>query len=189
MTSVTAKKKPTWITVVAVIAIIFSSFGILGGTQEIMMPQMVDVQKEMVTNITDEYKREMEKYQGQMSPEEKVMQDKFLSIFEMISGMFDFPDWYKSWMVVSGILSLLVNGFYLFAAIWFMQLRRRAIPLLCGAFALSMTLGITKIVVAVQALSSFALLMMSGSMIAIVIELVLLIVVLTSNKDSFVQQT
>ena len=181
----TTEKKPTWVTAVAIIAIIFSSFGILGGTQEIMMPQMLEFQKKMFSTMTEEFKREMENQPAPSDPAAQQIQQSVMDIFEMIEQMFNFPDWYKSWMVISGILSLLINGFYLYAAIIFMQLRRKAIPLIYTAFGLSIALGITKVVVAVNALSAFAMFMMSGGLIAIVIELVLLIVVLTSRKDCF----
>jgi len=181
----TTEKTPTWVTVVAIIAIIFSSFGILGGTQEIIMPQMVEFQKQMFSTMTEEFKREIEKQPAPSDPGAQQVQQSVLHMFELIEQMFNFPDWYKSWMVVSGILSLLVNGFYLLATIWFMQLRRRAIPLIYAAFGLSIALGITKVVVAVNALSSVAMFMMAGGLIAIVIELVLLIVVLSSDKKCF----
>lgn len=178
-------KKPTWVTVVAIITIVFSSFGILGGSQEIIMPQMLEFQKKMFTTMTEEFKREMEKQPEPQDPSAQQVQKTMLELFTMIESMFNFPEWYKSWMVVSGILSLLINGFYLLAAIWFMQLKRRAIPLIYTALAFSITLSITKVVVAVNALSAFAMMMMSGGIIAIVIELVLLIVILTSDKECF----
>lgn len=179
------EKKPTWVTVVAVIAIIFSSFGILGGSQEIIMPQMVEFQKKMFTTMTEQFKQEIDKQSAPTDPAAQQAQQTILGLFKMIESMFDFPDWYKSWLVVSGILSLLINGFYLLVAIWFLQLRRKAIPLIYTAFGLSITLGITKTVVAVNALSAYAMMMMGGGLIAIVIEMVLLIVVLTSNKECF----
>jgi len=42
-------KKPTWVTVIGVLGIIFGCFGILGGGQEIAMPKMMKMQKEMLT--------------------------------------------------------------------------------------------------------------------------------------------
>jgi len=179
------EKKPTWVTVVAIVAIIFSSFGILGGTQEIITPQMVEFQKKMFSTMTDEFRREIENQPQPTDPSAQEVQKKMLELFSMFEQMFNFPDWYKTWLVYSGILSLIVNGFYLFAAIRFMQLWRNAVPLIYTAFVLSIGLGITKVVVAVNALSATAMFMMSGSLIAIVIEMVLLIVVLTSNKDCF----
>ena len=178
-------KKPTWVTVVAVVAIIFSCFGLIGGAQEIIMPQTVEFQKKMFTTVTEEFKREMEKQPENSDPAAQQAQQTILNLFKMFESMFDFPDWYMSWIVISGILSLVVNGFYLFAAIWFMQLKSRAVPLLTTAFIISIGLGVTKIVVAVNALSSLALMMMSGGLLAVVIELVLLIVVLTAEKACF----
>ena len=180
-----SEKKPTWVTVVAVIAIIFSSFGILNGAQEIMMPHMVDFQKQMFEATTEGFRKQIEDSPQPTDPAARQTQESVLKMFDMFEKLFDFPEWYKSWLVVSGILSLVVNGFYLLAAIWFLQLRRRSIPMIYISFVLSIALGITKVVVATNALSSVALFMMSGGLIAVVIELILLIVVISSNKACF----
>ena len=181
----TAEKKPTWVTVVAVVAIIFSCFGILGASQQIVMPQMAEFQKKIFTTMTSEFKREIDKQPAPSDPEAQRLQQTVFDLFKMIETMFDYPDWYKTWVVIAGIIGLLINGFYLLAAIWFLQLRRKGIPLIYTAFVLSIVLGITNTVVTANALSAFALIFMSGGLIGVVIELVLLIVVLSSDKACF----
>jgi len=181
----TAEKKPTWVTVVAVVAIIFSSFGILGASQQIVMPQMAEFQKKIFTTMTGEFKKEIEKQPAPNDPQAQKIQQTVLELFDMIETMFDYPDWYKTWVVIAGIIGLLVNGFYLLAAIFFLQLKRKGIPLIYTALVLSIILGITNTVVTANALSAFALIFMSGGLIGTVIELVLLIVILTSNKECF----
>ena len=181
------EKKPGWITAIAVVAIIFSCFGLLNGSQEIIMPQMLEFQKEMFGEMTTEIRREIDKQPAPSDPSAQGAQNFVLNMFDKLAALFDIPEWYKGWLVISGILSLLVNGFYLLAAILFLQLKPRAIPLMYIALILSISLGITKTVVAVNALSSFAMMMMSGSLLAIVIEIILIIVIATGDKSPFKQ--
>ena len=179
------EKRPTWVTIVAVVAIIFSSFGLLGATQQIVMPQMAEFQKKFFNTMTSEIRSEIAKQPTPADPEARQAQETVLEMFDMIESMFNYPEWYKTWMVIAGIIGLFVYGFYLLAAIWFLQLKRKSIPMIYIAFILSIVLGITNTVVTARALSALAILLMSGGLIGIVIEIVLLIVVLSSNKQCF----
>lgn len=180
-----SEKKPTWVTVVAIIAIIFSSFGILGGAQEIVTPQMTEFQKKMFTDMTEEVRQQIENSPQPANPADRQAQEFLLKWFGMFESLLNFPDWYKSWLVISGILTLLVSGYYLLSAIWFLQLRRKSIVMIYIAFVLSIILGTTKAIVTTKALGSLALMMMSGGIVAVVVELVLLIVVFSSDKACF----
>ena len=42
---------PAWGKVIGILGIIFGIFGLLGGTYEIMMPSMIDMQKEMMDSV------------------------------------------------------------------------------------------------------------------------------------------
>ncbi len=181
----TQQQRPSWVTGVAITAIIFSCFGLINGAQEIVMPQMLDAQKEMMQTVIDGFTEELESQNIENNPEAREAQEFIQSMFGMLNNIFDLPQWYQSWLVMSGILSLLINGFYLFAAIWLLQLRPPSVALMYVALPLSIILGIVKLVMAHRALSGIAFLMMSGSIIAIVIELVLLIVLLAANKAAF----
>jgi len=45
-------KRPTWATIAGVLAIIFGIFGVFGGAQEMAMPSMLEMQKEMMGNLS-----------------------------------------------------------------------------------------------------------------------------------------
>ena len=62
------KKRPTWATVVGILGIVFSSFGILGAGQIIMTPKIMEFQKQMITTMTEQalpkkYIEDLQKYQ------------------------------------------------------------------------------------------------------------------------------
>ncbi|MGD8669435.1 MAG: hypothetical protein PVF31_05095 [Desulfobacterales bacterium] len=44
-------KRPTWVTIVGVLGIIFSCLGILAAGQEMIMPKILEMQKEMLSDI------------------------------------------------------------------------------------------------------------------------------------------
>ena len=44
-------KRPTWATIVGVLGIIFGCFGIIGAGQEILMPNMLKLQKEIFAQV------------------------------------------------------------------------------------------------------------------------------------------
>jgi fatty acid desaturase len=46
-------KRPTWATVISVLGIILSLLGLLGAGQDIMMPKMMEFQKQMFTQMEE----------------------------------------------------------------------------------------------------------------------------------------
>jgi len=97
------------------------------------------------------------------------------------------PEWYLNWLVLSGIISILIHGFYLFASIWLMQLKPYAPRYLAIALPLSIAFALVRTTIAVQALDSMALLLMGGTLIAMSVEVVLLLVLITKDKSAFKQ--
>lgn len=181
------EKKPGWIIAVAIIAIILSGFGAMGGLQEAVSPFMFEQQKQQYEEMISEFDNIMEQAAQNDDPANQKFIEYmqiFVDLFEKILNM---PDWYKTWMVISGLLQLVVNGFYLFAAIWLLQVKPPAIRMLLIALPLSITLGITRIYFAHAAFDSIGLWLMSGTIIAIVIEVILLLIIIKADKSPFRQ--
>ncbi|MGD8926808.1 MAG: hypothetical protein PVG20_08145 [Thioalkalispiraceae bacterium] len=181
------EKKPGWVTAVAIIAIVLSGFGTMGGLQEAMSPLTFEQQKAEYEKAIDEFNKAMEQASQSNDPAgQEVMKylNEFMQAFEKILNM---PEWYKTWMVISGLLQIVINGFYLFAAIMLLQLKPSSITLMTIALPFSIILGITRVYVAHTAFDSVGLWMMGGTMIAIVIEIILLLVILKANKRPFRQ--
>ena len=180
-------KKPGWVTAVAIIAIVLSGFGAMGGLQEAMSPLMFEQQKLQYEEMITEFDKMAEQAAQSGDPaSQKIVEyvKIFTDLFEKILNM---PEWYKTWMVISGLLQLLVNGFYLFAAIWLLQLKPPAIRMMLIALPMSITLGLTRIYMAQAAFDSIGMWLMSGSMIAIAIEAILLLVIVKADKGPFRQ--
>lgn len=184
-------KKPTWVTVVGVLGIIFSCLGILGAGQEMLMPKMFKMQQEMLSNFETIVEQEMERERAKQNYQDDEYQsspEMPMGMFESFSKMLDFPEWYGTWSIISGILKLLVCAFFLLASIRLLQLNPSSINLFYAAALASIALGLVKAAVAMHAGSFLAMAMIFGSVFGIIIDIILIIVVATGNKAAFYQQ-
>ncbi|VAW91784.1 hypothetical protein MNBD_GAMMA21-2790 [hydrothermal vent metagenome] len=193
------KKKPGWVTAVAIIAIVLSGFGVMGGIQEALTPFMLDAQRadyelmiEELNNIAVEVEQSNNVEQNTdikqiPGPEQQQVVDMFKSFAGLLEKILNMPEWYLNWLVLSGIISILIHGFYLFASIWLMQLKPYAPRYLAIALPLSIAFALVRTTIAVQALDSMALLLMGGTLIAMSVEVVLLLVLITKDKSAFKQ--
>ena len=185
-------KRPTWATVVGVLGIIFSCLGILGAGQEIIMPKVFKFQKEMLSDFEEIIEEEIEKERINQLDQEggnKSGAEIPLGMFKSFTKMFDFPDWFGTWSIISGILKLLVSAFFLLASIRLLQMKKSSINLFYWAAGSSIALGVLKGIVAVSAVSFMAIAMMFGGVFGIIIDIVLIIVVVTGDKEAFYRQT
>ncbi len=66
------------------------------------MPKMIEMQKEMMPQM-----REMLEKQHGSSQE----------ALNMMQKMRDTPEWFGTWCVISGIIALIIAGFYMYASI------------------------------------------------------------------------
>ena len=186
-------KRPTWATAVGVLGIIFSCLGILGAGQEIMMPKIFKLQKEMFSDfekiIQEEIEKERTNQPYHQEGENKSSSEIPMGIFQSFIKMMDFPDWFGTWSIISGLLKLLVSAFFLLASIRLLQMKTSSIKLFYWAAGSSIALGVLKGIVALSAVSFMAIAMMFGGVFGIIIDIVLIIVVATGNKEAFFTQT
>lgn len=173
-------KRPTWATVVSILGIIFSLFGILGAGQHIMMPKMMEFQKQIFTQMG-----EMQKQQARREGSEKVPDEEFSRMVQAMEKMWETPEHFASWSVGMGILQLLVSGFGLFAYICLLQVKRYSVKLVYWALGLGIAVAALKGAVLLSSMSLMAVAMMFGSLFGVVIHLVLLIVVLLGDKSAY----
>jgi len=180
-------KKPGWVTAVSIIAIVLGGFGAMGGMQEAMSPLMIEQQKIQY----EEMEREFAPLMEQLSADDDPTAQKFLGYFTKFMDMFkqylNMPDWYMNWLIISGILSMAINAFYLYAAVLLMQLKPQSIRYLYIALPLSIALGFTRTYFAYAAFEDMASWIMGGTMIAIVIEIILLLIIIKADKAPYRQ--
>ncbi len=192
------KIKPGWVTAVAIIAMVLSGFGVMGGLQEALTPIMLDAQRtdyELMIEELNNIAAEIETTEAEQNTdieqipgsEAQQISNMFKSIAGLLEKILNMPEWYLNWLVLSGIISMLIHGFYLFASIWLMQLKPYAPRYLAIALPLSIAFALVRTTIAVQALDTIALLLMAGTLIAMSVEVVLLLVLMTKDKSAFKQ--
>ena len=192
------KIKPGWVTAVAIIAMVLSGFGVMGGLQEALTPIMLDAQRtdyELMIEELNNIAAEIETTEAEQNTdieqipgsEAQQISNMFKSIARLLEKILNMPEWYLNWLVLSGIISMLIHGFYLFASIWLMQLKPYAPRYLAIALPLSIAFALVRTTIAVQALDTIALLLMAGTLIAMSVEVVLLLVLMTKDKSAFKQ--
>ena len=101
--------------------------------------------------------------------------------------MWEFPEWFQTWSVFSGIAKVLICGLYLFASILIMQIKPTGIRLFYWAAGSSILLKVIKGVIVSMASAFMGIAMMFGSMFSAIIDIVLIIVVATGGKEAFYQ--
>ena len=175
--------RPAWATVVGIIGIILGCFGILGGGQTMMTPRMMEMQKEMQEEMFTAMQEAAEK-QGTANAQEAPPKE----MFAFMERMLETPDWYGTFCVVAGIVAVCVSGFYIFASIQLLQTKPTAIRLFYAAIGLAIGLAIVKAVGAMATMTFMAMSMAMGGVFGLVINVVLLIVVITGNKEAFAVQ-
>lgn len=189
-------KRPGWVTVVGVLGIIMGCLGLLGAGQTIMMPRIMEFQRQMFSGIERAIENEQKQSESKGTPPKQGGHPQrgrgtapadwppkeFLGLFNKMLAV---PDWFNTWLVVSGILGLLVSGFSLYAAIVLLQLKRHAVTLFYFAAGISIGFSVVKAAVALSAASFLGLSLVAGGTFGIVVNGVLLIVTATADKRAF----
>ncbi len=163
-------QKPTWAKVVGIIGIILGCFGLLGAGQTIMMPKMIEMQKEMMPQMQEM----LEKQYGTSQEAMNIMQK-----------MWDTPEWFGTWCIISGIIALIIAGFYIYASIGLFQIKKSAIKMFYLAAGISIGFTILKGLITMAAMSFMGISVLIGGAFGIVFNIILLIVVANRDKQAF----
>lgn len=182
-------KRPTWATIVGILGIIFGCFGILGGGQEIFLPKILKMQNEVFTKIEKMAKEQQAQRDSEIINNEqdgKNPRPAFsLEIFEPMKKMFEVPDWFGLWSVLSGLAKAIVSAIYLLASIWLLQTKPLSVRLFYWAAGSSIALSILRGIIILSAFSFMGIAMMFGGAFGALIDIILIIVVVTGDKEAF----
>jgi len=189
-------KRPAWATVVGILGIIFACLGILGAGYDIIMPKMMEFQGEMMSVMEKDIARQAvrEKSESGVLEGDEPSPDEAETapvpgpppeMFRMMKRMWAVPEWFGMWSVLTGLLKALICGLILFASIGLLQTKPISIPLFYWGAGLAIVVGVVKGVVAVSWLGFMGMAMTFGGVFGAMIDLVLLVVVATGDKQAF----
>ncbi len=168
-----------WVTVVGVMAIILGCFGLLGAGQLVVTPKIMELQKEIFSAIQEDMEAQSQ------DPNQPAAGGPPPQFFRMFERFWNLPNWYKRWCVVAGMVSIFLYGFYILAAVCLLQTKSYAVKLFYLAVAVSIATGLAKGIVTASAMSFLGIVAIMGAMFGVVINVVLLIVVATADKEVF----
>lgn len=179
--------RPSWVSAVGILGVIFSCFGILGSIQEITLPQTMKMQKEMFHSF-EQAAAKNEASKNQDAPQHSGQEKQHSAdsqAFKTFEKLWDLPEWFSTWSVFSGSAKAIISAFYLYAAISLLLLKPSSIRLFYWAAGASIALCVAKSIVATFATSFIGIAILSGSAAGALIDVVLLVIVATSEKDVF----
>lgn len=157
--------RPSWVTVIAVLMIIFGVFGMLSSAQFMFMPT----------------------FMGKALDRAKYEDPQAAEFLDQIETMFDLPGWFHSFAIIFGLIGLLIHGLYFFSGISLMQMKQFALKFVYLSLGLCLAFAFTQCIVGFYVETMMGLFLIMGGVISIVIDLILLIVVLASDKQAFVE--
>lgn len=180
-------EKPTWVKTIGILGIIFGSLGLIGGANTMISPMVMELQKETVGGVREAVK-EAERDQrrraarGGRRRKPQPSADRFFRSFEK---MLDVPKWYKTFCIVSGFVTILICGVYIFSSICLLQMKPFAVKLFYVISGISIAFNLVEALVGMGATSWLMMGIWMNAAVGIVIDGVLLSVVATSDKMAF----
>ncbi len=166
--------RPTWVTVVGVLLIIFGILGMVGNIQAIFVPQFMGLHESFF-----EMARERAEERNPDAAE----------VFDELEKMSDVPEWFPTWISFYGFIGVLFMMLYFFSGIAMLNLKRNAIKLAYLALGLSIMFALGQILVALMFLSSFVVIgLVFGGVISLIIDLIILSVIMTHDQSIFSNQ-
>ncbi len=159
-------------TAVGVLGIIFGCFGVMSASQTLLMPIMIEWQRQIFAIMQSQAARQ---------PESGNFLGSFAEIFDKFLA--PPPSWFTPWSVCLGLVSLAIAGVYVFGAIWLLLTKPSAPRILCGALIASVAAAVIRAIGLVLARGLVGAVMATGSVFGVVIDLVLLTIVLAHRRD------
>jgi len=169
-------KRPGWVIVIGVIGMIIGFFGILGTGKSIIMPRVIELQREILAELGEVSEEDWWDYE-ELPPER---------IIEIGTRLLDLPDWFYKWSIIFGIIGFFVYMYYLFASIWLFLIKKSAVKLFYIAIGLSICLSLSRMIVAGFTQSIIGFFLMAGSSLVLAVNIVILIIVALNDKGVFV---
>lgn len=179
-------KRPTWMTVIGILGIIFASFGILSGIQVMMLPTMLKYQDSVFSDFDAAY----EDIESMRPPADFPLPDgpnppEIPTMFKNIFGM---PPWFPAACTILGIATLGIYGFYLFASISLLRTTPNAKRGFCIAAFLAILLGAAKGTTGLLAGSFMTTMILMGGFFSLVVHIVLLAVAINGRPPESAPQ-
>lgn len=183
-------KTPTWGIVIGILMIAFGGCSVVNDMQTVYMPQMVEMQQDMMEGFSqgihdgdstifgDSTDIRLNRSEGNEAIE---------NMQKTMSKMFYMSDFTKTWIVRFGYIGVLVSLVYVLGGVFLLNKKNYSIKLAYAALAISIAFGVTKgAVLSSEASTGFIALSTGFSqMFGIVFDIIFLVVIATSDRSAY----
>jgi hypothetical protein len=168
--------RPRWATVVGVIGLLVGGLGTLSGAQNIFMPQMLEMQKEMFESLsTPPTKSDATQPPMAFPPE----------LAKTLERQFEVPEWFATWSQVNGIVGVLLSAGCIVGSILLLVVRPSGVSLFVVFSMGSLAWHGVRAVVAFQASSFMVMSAIGAAVLGIVIHGSLLLAVKLGDRSAY----
>jgi hypothetical protein len=154
--------------------IIFGCLGLMNAANTVVLPQILQLQKTFMHSVMSSMPT-----QPSGAPAGKDV----AAAFDTLWG--PMPGWFRVWCVVGGLLGLGLSGTYIYAAISLLQMKQHAVRLFCACSVAAIVLAFIRGGLGVFAVRFMGIGILMTSSMSIALHVVLLLVVITSEKSAF----
>ncbi|WP_200975277.1 hypothetical protein [Echinicola sp. 20G] len=192
-------KTPTWAIIIGICMLLFGGCGMIGSTQAVFLPSVLEIQRNMMDGITkshdmmyamsvDSSMQIHDSTAVNSSAEIKMQEKVFREAFTQGMNMFSISEYAKRWTIIFGYLGILVAGFYFLSGIFLLVKLPRAIKMVFIALIISIAFSFLQTIVMVfDDNSGFMTLSLGvGNLFGVVLDVILLIVLLAVDKSTYV---
>ena len=165
--------RPTWITIVGVLGIIFGALGMMNAAQTAVTPQMLEWQRRFMHSIVSSMPAQ------DKGPKAEDLEKAFDSFWGPV------PHWFKPWSIAAGLIGLGLSVVYIYGMISLMLMKRWAVRLIYACSAAAIALAVARGVAGALALKLIGLNVMMTSAISLAFHCVLLLVIFANAKETF----
>lgn len=178
------KKPPAWATIVGILGICFGALGLMGGGYELMMPMMMSMQKKMMEGMKESIK-EAPKAPASSAAKPSGPPVDPKAVFKTFEDFMSVPPWYERFAYINGTLQLLLAALYILASVFLLLVRRGAATFFLAVAAVSAVRNLAAVAIGLSTGSFFAFWSVGAGAAGFLIDLVLSIVVLVSDRSAY----
>lgn len=187
-------KTPTWAIIVGICLMLFGGCSVTKSIQSINMPDMLDMQKNMMKKMTGSTKPGS--LDSLLSTSESDTTnfrnaEVFKNMTEGMQEIFTMSDFTRTWTVRFGYIGLLVSIIYILSGVFLLIKKEFSIRLVYIALIMSIVFSaVQSLVLASDSTGGFiAKYAGFGNTFGIIIDIILIIVVLSMDKSAYGEDT
>jgi len=182
-------QRPTWVTIVAVMAWVFGGFGVMGGAQEIILPHMLDMQKEVLQSMNElvQQQQNQNNTSKDIVDPDNVREQGFnpFKLMDYFSQQMELPAWFRTYAPLFGTISILISMSYLLSGVLMFMLKPFAPMVFNFTLAISILWGIISAVIYGVSENIVLIMNVPASITSVIIDIVLMIVIALNSKEAF----